>query len=99
MVVYDDLEPSEKIKIYDRGIDLAADQQAVYKMLISYRTGDMLAPRLDATEALRTELEHFVRCVRSGETPLTGGASGLRIVRLLEAATTSLGHRGALVEL
>ena len=100
MIVYDDLEPSEKLKIYDRGISLN-DQTAegVYKMLVSYRTGDMWAPQLDLTEALQTEVAHFVRCIEHNEPPLTGGDAGLRVVRIMEAATESMAARGRPVEL
>ena len=89
MIVYDDLEPSEKVRVYDRGIDLVSDREAVYELLVSYRTGDVWAPQLDPTEALRTETAHFLRCVTDGERPLTGGEEGLRVVRILEAAATS----------
>jgi len=99
MVVYDDLEPSEKIKIYDKGITLKNDSESIYKMLISYRTGDMLVPQLDMTEALSSEALHFLDCIASGKKPITDGEVGLRIVRLLEAATLSMKGQGALVNL
>ena len=100
MIVYDDIEPSEKVKVYDRGISVS-DQTAegVYKMLVSYRTGDMWAPRLDLTEALHLEADHFVRCVEGREHPLTDGDAGLRVVRLMEAATQSMSEQGRPVEL
>ena len=99
MIVYDDLEPSEKVKVYDRGISVS-DQTAegVYKMLVSYRTGDMWAPRLDLTEALQLEAAHFVRCVEGAERPITDGEAGLRVVRLMEAATQSMSEQGRPVE-
>lgn len=99
MIVYDDLEPSEKIKIYDKGITVSSDPESVYQMLVGYRAGDMSAPRLDATEALRTEIAHFVECIEGGARPLTDGASGLRVVRLVEAASASMAARGRLIEL
>jgi predicted dehydrogenase len=99
MIVYDDLEPSEKVKIYDRGVTISHQPEAVYDLLVSYRTGDMWAPRLDTTEGLRTEALHFTDCIRSGDRPQTDGLAGLRILRLLEAATSSLKSRGQLVEL
>jgi predicted dehydrogenase len=68
-------------------------------MLIGYRTGDMWAPQLDVTEALRTEALHFIRCIGQGERPITDGESGLRVVRILEAATQSMAEKGRLVEL
>jgi predicted dehydrogenase len=99
MIVYDDLEPSEKIKIYDRGITLDADPDKVYDTMLRYRAGDMWAPRTDPTEALTTEVAHFVDCVGSGAHPTTDGASGLRVVQLVEAASESMAARGRLVEL
>jgi predicted dehydrogenase len=103
MIVYDDLEPSEKIKVYDKGITLNGNPQKngekVYQMLVGYRTGDMYAPRLDMTEALSIELRQFVDCIERSERPLTDGHAGLRVVRILEAATQSLAQRGRLIEL
>jgi len=99
MIVYDDIEPSEKVRVYDRGIDLAGDREAVYEMLVSYRTGDMWAPHVDLTEALRTETAHFLRCITDDEQPLTGGEEGLRVVRTLEAAARSIEQQGRLVEI
>ncbi len=90
MVVYDDLEPSEKVKLYDRGVSVNENPESLYTMLVSYRTGDMSAPQLDISEALHTEALHFVRCIQEGERPLTDGLSGLRVVRILEAATQSI---------
>jgi predicted dehydrogenase len=101
MIVYDDLEPSEKVKVYDRGIIVNNETDSVYAMLVGYRTGDMWAPQLDLTEALRTEAQHFVHCIENGCTPITDGEAGLRTVRILEAATESMANRGrpvALVE-
>jgi predicted dehydrogenase len=99
MIVYDDLEPSEKVKIYDKGITLNGSADSVYQMLIGYRTGDMWAPHLDVTEALRTEAAHFIRCINQGDRPITDGEAGLRIVRILEAATQSMRKQGRLIEL
>jgi predicted dehydrogenase len=99
MVVYDDLELSEKVKVYDKGVDLAADRKSIYEMLVGYRSGDMTAPQLDRTEALRTEVSHFIHCIETGETPLSHAESGLRIVRILEAATRSMQNQGALENL
>src|SRR5688572_24559502 len=94
MVVYDDLEASEKIKVYDRGISVKPDSEDVYQMRIGYRSGDMSAPHLGVSEALQVEAQHFVDCVASGDPPLTDGASGLRVVRLLEAANASMAAQG-----
>jgi predicted dehydrogenase len=99
MIVYDDMEPSEKVKIYDKGIRINGNSETLYKMLISYRSGDMCAPHLDLTEGLQTEIKHFVRCIETGERPITDGHAGLRVVRILEAATRSMKQRGQLVTL
>lgn len=99
MIVYDDLEPSEKIKIYDKGISITDDPRQIQEMRVGYRTGDMLAPKLDGTEALAVEAEHFLDCIERGKTPLTDGRSGLRVVELIEAATSSMRARGETVHL
>jgi predicted dehydrogenase len=99
MILYDDLEPSEKVKVYDKGIIISQSPEAVYEMLVSYRSGDMWAPRLDATEALQTEALHFIDCVENNKSPQTDGASGLRLVRIVEAAEKSLRARGELVKI
>ena len=98
MLVWNDLEPDEKIKVYDKGVKITSGE-GVYDLLVSYRSGDVWAPKVDATEALKVELEYFVECIREGKTPLNDGAAGLRVVRLLEAAEQSLKHRGQLVAL
>lgn len=99
MIVYDDLEPSEKVKIYDKGITVNGNSESVYQMLIGYRTGDMWSPKLDMTEALRTEGLHFIDCITKGDRPITDGVAGLQIVRILETATQSLKQQGRLIEL
>lgn len=99
MISYDDLEPSEKIKVYDKGVSLTDDPQQIREMRVGYRTGDMWAPRLDSTEALRVECEHFVDCVENGKSPDTDGRLGLRVVELIEAATSSMRGRGETVYL
>ena len=99
MIVYDDLEPSEKVKVYDKGITVNGNPNSVYEMLVNYRSGDMWAPQLDRTEALHTEALHFIECVEKGQAPLTDGLVGARIVRILEAASQSLAQRGRPVEL
>lgn len=99
MIVYDDLEASEKVKVYDKGITVSGDPESLYRLLVGYRAGDMWAPQLDTTEALQTEVQHFLRCLAGQEQPLTGGAAGLRVVRILEAATQSMANRGRPVEL
>jgi predicted dehydrogenase len=99
MIVYDDLEPSEKVKVYDKGVTVNGSKEKIYDELISYRTGDMWAPRLDGTEALSSEVDHFRRCITLGERSITDGNSGLRVVDILEAATQSMQERGRPVEL
>jgi predicted dehydrogenase len=99
MIVFDDLEASEKIKVYDRGISVDPSPQNVYQMLVGYRTGDMWAPKLAVTEALAVEAAHFVDCVAHATRPLTDGEAGVRVVRLLEAATESMMNQGRLVAL
>ena len=99
MILYDDLEPSEKLKVYDKGIRVTPGPEDVYRMLVSYRLGDMWAPRLDNTEALQTEALHFIDCIETGRTPDTDGLAGLRMVNMIEAAETSLRDRGRLVEI
>jgi predicted dehydrogenase len=96
MLVYDDTEPSEKVRVYDSGIKVTT-QEGIYATLVDYRTGDMWAPKLELREALSTECEHFVDCVRLRKMPLTSGASGLAVVKLLEAASASLAANGARV--
>jgi predicted dehydrogenase len=99
MILYDDLEPSDKLKVYDKGITVTPGPEAVYKMLVSYRSGDMWAPRLDNTEALQTEALHFIDCIENKQLPETDGPAGLRMVHMIEAAEKSLRDRGRLVEL
>ena len=103
MVVYDDLEPSEKVRVYDRGVTVTTeprqDMEGDYELLVAYRTGDMHAPRIAVTEALRVEAQHFIDCIRSGRRPLTDGLVGLRVIRVLEAAERSVADRGRRVNL
>ena len=97
MLVFDDLETSDKIKVYDRGISVNPSPQNVYQMLVGYRTGDMWSPQLALREALNAETAHFIDCIANGEAPVTDGYAGLRVVRLLEAATQSMKSQGALI--
>ena len=99
MILYDDLEPSEKVKIYDKGVTVSPSTEAVYEMLVSYRSGDVWAPRLDTTEALHLEALHFIDCIENNKQPETDGQAGLRLVRIVEAAERSLRARGELVEI
>jgi predicted dehydrogenase len=99
MIVYDDLEPSEKVKVYDKGIDITDDPDQVRQILIGYRIGDMWAPRLDTTEALSAVTAHFVDCVLKRQEPDTPGQIGLAVLRVLEAATQSMRLNGEPVDL
>lgn len=98
MVVYDDTEASEKIKIYDKGIDVTT-REGVYNTLVQYRTGDMISPKLDQQEALAVGTRHFLDCIRDGTRPMTDGQAGLNVVRILEASEVSIKNQGKLVPL
>ncbi len=94
MVVFDDMEASEKVRIYDKGVDRAG-QVVSYGDALTVRSGDILIPRISLQEPLRLECQHFVECVRERKAPLTDGESGLQVVRVLAAAQASLDHGGA----
>lgn len=98
MVVWNDLEADEKVRVYDKGVDIRT-REGVYEALVSYRSGDMWAPQVEQVEALKTELDHFVDCVTKGTRPINDGCAGLRIVKMLEAASQSLKKRGDIVKL
>jgi predicted dehydrogenase len=100
MVVYDELEAMEKVKLYDSGVErLTMNQETRAELQRIYRVGDVLSPRLDVVEPLRVECAHFVECVREGKTPRTDGASGVAVVQVLEAATRSMRQGGQTVEI
>ena len=98
MLVWNDLEADEKIKVYDKGVKVT-NKEGVYNLLVNYRSGDMWAPHLEPVEALRQELGYFVECIDKNQTPFNDGLAGLRVVKMLEAANHSLRHRGAAVHL
>jgi len=98
MLVWNDLEADEKIKIYDKGVKITS-QEGVYELLVSYRSGDMWSPQLEQVEALRHEMAYFVECISTGQEPFNNGCAGLRVVQMLEAASESLNKRGSLVYL
>jgi predicted dehydrogenase len=98
MLVWNDLEADEKIKIYDKGVNVT-NREGLYELLVSYRSGDMWSPQLEQVEALRQELTYFVDCISTDQEPFNNGEAGLRVVRMLEAANQSLSKRGALVHL
>lgn len=97
MIIYDDVEPSEKVKVYDKGISFTEDAKQIYEMRVGYRTGDMWAPKLAGAEALRVGAEHFVDCLEHQKTPETDAQLGVRVVELIEAATSSMRGRGETV--
>ena len=102
MLVWNDLEADEKVKVYDKGVQLgngndSGNGEGLYDVLVKYRTGDMWAPQLERTEALQVELSYFMQCILKDETPFNDGVAGLRVVRLLEAADKSLQQRGSQV--
>jgi predicted dehydrogenase len=100
MIVYDDLEPSEKIKIYDRGITVNSNNSDnLYNLMVGYRSGDMWAPRLDTAEALGVEIRHLIDCVEHSTRPITDGMAGLSVVRILENGSRSMREHGRPVEL
>jgi predicted dehydrogenase len=98
MLVWNDLEADEKVKVYDKGVDVKG-QEGVYNLLVSYRSGDMWAPHVEQVEALHLELAYFAECISKSEKPFNDGRAGLNVVRMLEAASESLTKRGALVYL
>jgi predicted dehydrogenase len=98
MLVWNDLEVDEKIKIYDKGVQIS-NGEGVYDLLVSYRSGDVWSPKVEQTEALKVELDYFLDCVMRDRTPLNDGVAGLRVVRLLEGADQSLKDRGKIVNL
>jgi predicted dehydrogenase len=98
MIVWNDLEADEKVKVYDKGVKITS-REGMYQMLVSYRSGDMWSPQLEQIEALRQELTYFVDCVNTGQEPFNNGCAGLRVVRMLEAASESLSKKGEFVRL
>jgi predicted dehydrogenase len=98
MIVYDDMEISEKVKVYDRGVEVKTPEE-VRSALVSYRMGDMWAPKLETTEALKLMTGEFVDCVSTGRTPVTNGVNGLDVVKILEASEMSIKRRGKEVKL
>jgi len=96
MLVYNDTEPSEKVRVYDRGVEVTTGD-SIYETLIDYRTGDMWAPKLENREALALECEHFLECVRFNEIPCSDAAAGISVVKLLEAGARSIAAGGSLV--
>lgn len=97
MVVYDDMEPSEKIKIYDKGVEIKS-QDSLYHVLVEYRTGNMFAPHVEQEEALSLVAKDFLDSIKKGHKPMSDGYAGLNVVRILEAATESLKQGGKVIK-
>lgn len=98
MLLWNDVHPDEKLRIYDKGITID-NRESIYHLLVSYRSGDMWVPRIDVTEALNLECKNFIKCIEEGVSPINDGYAGLRVVELLEACNESLRNRGKLVKL
>jgi len=103
MLVWDDLDADEKVKIYDRGVDIKSpngnQKNGIHDLLVSYRSGDVHIPKLEGMEALKSEVQYFVQCLERNEEPFNNGQAGLQVVRILEAADESLKNGGRRVEL
>jgi predicted dehydrogenase len=98
MVVWNDLAADEKVKVYDKGVQIT-NREGVYDLLVSYRSGDMWAPKVDQTEALKAACEYFIACVENHKQPFNDGQAGLAVVEMLEAADKSMRERGRIVRL
>jgi predicted dehydrogenase len=102
MLVWDDLDADEKVKIYDRGVDVRSangSKNGIHELLVSYRSGDVYIPKLEGTEALKAEAQYFVNCIEKNEEPFNNGQAGLQVVRFLEAADESIKNGGKRIEL
>lgn len=98
MLLWNDLEADEKVKIYDKGVNIE-NREGVYDLLIKYRSGDMWAPRVEQSEALKAEIEYFIDCVLNDQVPFNDGRAGLRVVKILEASNESLKNNGKMIKL
>jgi predicted dehydrogenase len=96
MLVWNDLETDEKLKVYDKGVRVNTGNE-IYQLLMSYRSGDMWVPKLEQTEALEAELEYFIDCILTDRTPVNDGTAGWRVVKMLEAVDRSLKEKGTIV--
>jgi hypothetical protein len=99
MMIYDDMEPSEKLKVYDKEFSIGSDPtlEPEYQLMVSYRSGDMHAPQLDTREALAVEVENVVNAIHGKESLVVDGKAGGRVVKILEAAQRSIEQAGAVV--
>jgi predicted dehydrogenase len=98
MLVWDDLSSDEKVKIFDKGVNIK-NTVDIHKLLVSYRSGDVYIPKVDSTEALKSEAYYFAECIEKGIEPFNNGEAGLEVVKLLEAADESLINDGKKVKL
>ena len=98
MVVWNDLAADEKVKVYDKGVQIT-NREGLYDLLVSYRSGDMWAPKVEQTEALKAECEYFVDCIQDNKQPFNDGQAGLKVVEMLEAANQSMRERGRIVQI
>jgi len=99
MILYDDTQPSEKVKVYDKGVELYETKEDLYHLKVQYRVGDMYAPKLEDHEALALETDHFVECMKNGQKPITNGEAGLEVVKILVASRKSLETNGTPVDI
>jgi predicted dehydrogenase len=99
MLVWNDLEADEKLRIYDKGVSMSANPSNLHQLLVSYRSGDMWAPQVEQIEALRAETAYFLKCIEENKSPFNDGEAGLRVVRILEAADRSIRSRGEAINL
>ena len=99
MLVWNDLEADEKIRIYDKGVSMSTNPANLHQLLVSYRSGDMWAPQVEQVEAFRAETSYFVKCIEENKNPFNDGQAGLRVVRILEAANRSIRSRGEAITL
>ena len=98
-LIFNELNTTEPIKVYDRGIELGVSPEERQRLMVSYRSGDVWSPQVEAGEALQSAVRHFAECIRDGKTPLSDGAMGLRVVQMLESATRSIRAQGGRVVL
>ena len=99
MLVWNDLEADEKLRIYDKGVSMSTNPSNLHQLLVSYRSGDMWAPQVEQVEALKAETAYFLKCIEENSKPLNDGEAGLRVVRILEAADRSVRSRGEAISL
>jgi predicted dehydrogenase len=99
MLMWNDLEADEKLRIYDKGVSMSTNPRNLHQLLVSYRSGDMWAPQVEQIEALHAETAYFLKCIEENSKPFNDGEAGLRVVRILEAADKSIRSRGEAINL